>query len=220
MRIKGLAEATGVPVATLKYYLREGLLHPGEATAVNQAVYDDTHVRRVRLIRALADIGNMPLADITAVLAAVDDDAVPLHEAFGIAQDAMVPHRDRSSADDLEALAEVDAFIDRYRLHVRNRAEVRRMLADAVVALGRFGWPYGIAAFETLLPAAMAHAEFELSMVPDDAPRSEQMEVCVVGTIVFEVAAAAIRRLALEHASWLRFGPGARRRHPSGPATA
>ena len=49
MRISGLAERTGVPVATLKYYLREGLLHAGTATARTQAVYDTTHVERVRL---------------------------------------------------------------------------------------------------------------------------------------------------------------------------
>ena len=31
MRISELAERTGVSIPTLKYYLREGLLHAGEA---------------------------------------------------------------------------------------------------------------------------------------------------------------------------------------------
>ena len=38
MRISALAQATGLPVATVKYYLREGLLHPGVATSATQAV--------------------------------------------------------------------------------------------------------------------------------------------------------------------------------------
>ena len=37
MRISDLAETTGVPVHTLKYYLREGLLMPGEATSRTRA---------------------------------------------------------------------------------------------------------------------------------------------------------------------------------------
>ena len=40
MRISALSEATGVPVPTLKFYLREGLLHPGEATSRTRAEYD------------------------------------------------------------------------------------------------------------------------------------------------------------------------------------
>lgn len=56
MRIAALSDATGLPVATLKYYLREGLLHPGTATAVNQSAYDDSHIRRARLVRALLEL--------------------------------------------------------------------------------------------------------------------------------------------------------------------
>ena len=33
MRISELARETAVPVATVKYYLREGLLHDGELTS-------------------------------------------------------------------------------------------------------------------------------------------------------------------------------------------
>jgi len=53
MRISALATAAGLPLATVKYYLREGLLHPGVASSATQASYDEAHVRRLRLIRAL-----------------------------------------------------------------------------------------------------------------------------------------------------------------------
>ena len=55
MRISELSEASGVPVATLKYYLREGLLPPGESLGATRADYSEDHLRRVRLVRALVD---------------------------------------------------------------------------------------------------------------------------------------------------------------------
>ncbi|MCE5290009.1 MAG: MerR family transcriptional regulator, partial [Nocardiaceae bacterium] len=54
-----LAARSGLSVATIKYYLREGLLHPGEAVGQTRTRYDDSHVRRLRLIRALTDVANL-----------------------------------------------------------------------------------------------------------------------------------------------------------------
>ena len=48
MRISDLSRQSGVPVATIKFYLREQLLPPGEPTGRNQAVYLDRHLRRSR----------------------------------------------------------------------------------------------------------------------------------------------------------------------------
>lgn len=205
MKIAGLSAATGLPVATLKYYLREGLLHAGTATAVNQAVYDDSHVRRARLVRALLELGKLQLSDIKRVVAAVEDADVPLHDAFGMAQDAMIPHRDRTTDPYVGAFAEVDAFVRRHRLHVRPDAQVRGMLADALVAMRSGGWDIDLAAFDERMPALTAQAVAELGQVPATG-RAAQMEATVIGTIAYEVALSALRRMALEHASWRRFG--------------
>ena len=56
MRISELSSRSGVPVATIKYYLREGLLPAGERTSATQARYGDAHVERLRLVRALVDV--------------------------------------------------------------------------------------------------------------------------------------------------------------------
>ena len=205
MRIAALSDATGLPVATLKYYLREGLLQPGTATAVNQASYDDGHVRRARLVRALLELGNLQLSDIKRVLAAVDDDAVGLHDAFGVAQDAMVPPRDRTSPGYEQALHDVDVFVRRHRLHVRPEAQVRGMLADALVAMRSGGWEFDLSEFDERMPALAAQAIAEIGSLPPD-DRAMQMEASVIGTISYEVAISALRRLALENASWRRFG--------------
>lgn len=222
VKIAGLSSATGVSVATLKYYLREGLLHHGAATAVNQADYDESHVRRVRLIRSLVELGRLSLADVAAVLAAVDDDDLPVHDAFGVAQDAMVPrrHHDGGTAADAElhrqAMEQVDRFVRRHGLDVRPDAAVRTMLADALVGLTRFGWAgdgqlVDAAVFDDLLPPAMAEAEVSIAFVPDPADRAAQVEYTVVGTILFEAANDAVRRMALEHHSHRRFARGRRR---------
>ncbi|MFI8354714.1 MerR family transcriptional regulator [Streptomyces cyaneofuscatus] len=52
MRLAELSERSGVPTATVKYYLREGLLPAGRRVSATQAEYDEGHLRRLRLVRA------------------------------------------------------------------------------------------------------------------------------------------------------------------------
>src|SRR4051794_4149135 len=91
MRISELSRTTGVPVPTIKFYLREQLLAPGRATAKTQAEYDSTHVERLRLIRALTDVGRMSLATARTVLAAVDAGAAATPQAVGQAARGLPP---------------------------------------------------------------------------------------------------------------------------------
>src|SRR5439155_716721 len=64
MKMSELSRASGVPIATIKFYLREKLLPAGRATAATQAQYDEKHLARLRLIRALVDVGGLPLAAV------------------------------------------------------------------------------------------------------------------------------------------------------------
>ena len=59
VRISELSAQTAVPVATLKYYLREGVLQPGEARSATNAEYGAAHVDRVKLIRALVETAGL-----------------------------------------------------------------------------------------------------------------------------------------------------------------
>lgn len=218
MRMGELSQVTGVPVATLKYYLREGLLHAGTATAVNQADYDDSHVKRVTLVQALLHLGRLSIADARSVVAAVDDESLPIHDAFGVAQDALVPARERDEERYSAAMVSVDRFVRRHRLKVRPDAAVRWMLADALIGLEDCGLlPEGLevdaSMFDEMVAPLVQLAATEVGTTPMDATRAEQVEHTVVGTIVFEVAYAALRRMALEHASAERFpAPRTRRR--------
>jgi len=66
--ISGLAERTGVPVPTIHYYRRLGLLPDPEVVAANRFLYDDRHVEVLAMIRLLRQERRMSLASIAEVL--------------------------------------------------------------------------------------------------------------------------------------------------------
>lgn len=68
LKISELAEEAGVPVATVRHYLREGLLPEGEKTSRNMAYYPPELVERIRLIKQLQEERFMPLKVIGELL--------------------------------------------------------------------------------------------------------------------------------------------------------
>ena len=68
LRMKELAEASGVPAPTIKHYLREGLLPEPVKTSRNMAYYPPEFVERIRLIKRLQEERFMPLKAIKSVL--------------------------------------------------------------------------------------------------------------------------------------------------------
>ncbi len=68
LKISELAEGAGVPVATVRHYLREGLLPEGRKTSRNMAYYPPELVERIRLIKLLQEERFMPLRVIRELL--------------------------------------------------------------------------------------------------------------------------------------------------------
>jgi DNA-binding transcriptional MerR regulator len=68
LKMKELAEASGVSAGTIKHYLREGLLPEPVKTSRNMAYYPPEFVERIRLIKQLQEERFMPLKNIKAVL--------------------------------------------------------------------------------------------------------------------------------------------------------
>jgi DNA-binding transcriptional MerR regulator len=75
VRISELSRNSGVPVPTIKFYLREGLLHEGIRTSATQAQYDESHQARLRLIRALVGPGGCSIATAHRVIEAIENPA-------------------------------------------------------------------------------------------------------------------------------------------------
>lgn len=201
MRIGELSRRTGVPVPTIKYYVREGLLPPGELTSPNQASYDETHERRLRLIRALLDVGGLKVAAIAEVLGAVDDPTRPVHKVLGAAADRLGSTQGDDDAESAAAATAVGEFIVRrgWRTHESNPAA--RDLARALAAMERVG--HG--AFKELLDdyadAAELIARADLGYVDRRVAVEDLVESVVIGTVLGEAVFNAMRRLAHVNAS-------------------
>src|SRR3954464_14004578 len=89
VRISQFSDATGVSIPTLKYYLREGLLHAGRSQGATRASYDDTHVDRVRLVRTLVDVGRLSIERVREVVQALENPPASRHELLGTAHGAL-----------------------------------------------------------------------------------------------------------------------------------
>lgn len=209
MRIAELSRRSGVPIPTLKFYLREGLLPVGRRTAPNQASYDEHHLRRVRLVRALVEVGRLGLGDVHRVIQAVEDETVPIGRAMGIAHWALDAKRAAAPADEETdaALAEVDALLRRQGWQVSPESPARRLLADALVALARLGRPASQAGLRPYADMADRLAQMEVEFTRQEGTRAEAVEFAISGTVLYEAVLVALRKLAHEHHSRSRFPP-------------
>ncbi|MDV8146710.1 MerR family transcriptional regulator [Arthrobacter sp. B10-11] len=75
MQLKDLSGHTGVSAASIKYYLREGLLPAGETVHATRAQYSARHVERLGLIQALRRIVGLNIEQIRGILKMADDGA-------------------------------------------------------------------------------------------------------------------------------------------------
>lgn len=68
LRMGALAEASGVSAATIKHYLREGLLPQPVKTSRNMAWYSPEYIDRIKLIKRLQEERYLPLHVIKRIL--------------------------------------------------------------------------------------------------------------------------------------------------------
>lgn len=215
MRISALSAATGVPVATVKYYLREGLLHEGKLTSATQAQYDQSHVERLNLVRSLAGVGGLSVAAIRDVLAGIDNppDSVAeilgtAHRALGSAHRASGAQRGRENAGEPTAslhpstmplLGELGWHIDEFDEHALDD------LSAALTALDAAGFSVANDQLLAYGRSMSALAAEEIAGIPEGT-REDAVRYAVLGTILIEPLILALRRLAHDDAAIRRFG--------------
>jgi DNA-binding transcriptional MerR regulator len=228
MLMAELSRRSGVPVATIKYYLRESLLPAGVATSATRAEYGEAHLRRLGLIRALVDIGEVPVAALQKILAVVDDQDASVHTMLGTVEYQLGPRpavADGNDPDWQAASQEVDDLIAEMGWTVTPFAPARTLLALTLAALRRFGSAPPGAGLRTYAEAMAALADTEVASLvrdPDSAPspqvgpasarlrepgsRVALAESAVLGMVLYERVIVALRRLAQEDASARIFG--------------
>ena len=203
MRIAELSRDSGVPVPTIKYYVREGLLQPGELTSPNQAQYDDSHLRRLKLIRALAEVGGLSIATIRDLLAAVGS---PATEPARRARQGPVRHHPRdgyqaSDASRQAAARQAGELID------SRGWQVSRIAPPASCSPG--SWPPCATSARTTCshwptstpgpPSRSPPLTWPPSCVVP--PSTSRLEGVIIASVLGDTLLAALRRLAEENAS-------------------
>ena len=124
LKIGELADRSGVPVATVRHYLREGLLPEPLKTSRNMAYYPASSVERIGLIKQLQEERFMPLRVIRELLEAGPGDEPERLRAMIELEDRIL---ERALAGERER---VDAG------EVRERYDVPREVLDRLAELG------------------------------------------------------------------------------------
>ncbi|QNP68803.1 MerR family transcriptional regulator [Streptomyces roseirectus] len=208
MRMSELSRRSGVSVTTIKYYLREGLLPPGRQTSATQAEYDEAHLRRLRLIRALTGVRGLSVSTARQVLDAVAAYTGDPHILLGLVIGAIDVTGETEEASAPEGTAEVDALIAELGWNVHAGAPARAALAETITSLRSLGAPVD---HTTLLPyARLAErtAALDLGQLDGIDDPLESAERALLLTVLLEPALLSLRRLAQQNESARRYGHG------------
>lgn len=209
MRIGELSARTGVPAATIKYYVREGLLSGGERISHNQVSYGEEHVRRLRLVRALVEIGSLPIAKVREILDKAGDPERDLDSVLGVVARAMdvTPESVDPEPDDLSeayAIAERHGWKTAAREHRRMKA-----LADVIGTLRLLNLEALVDRADDYAHAAAIVAATDIELLAERSDRDEVLESMIIGTVLGDALFSAMRRLAHVELSGRRFkAPG------------
>ncbi|WP_077138416.1 MerR family transcriptional regulator [Flaviflexus massiliensis] len=180
MKMAELSKRSGFSIATIKYYLREGLLEPGERTSVNQAIYSDSHLDRLRLIRALTKTARLSLKTIQQVLNAIDSEPA-IVEAMGAAQDALIGQDETDEGELPPTKEELEA-----------RATSRKILHELIESRGWQIHPE-TPALESTISAITSLRDEDLSTVLDQLDAYAEAADTVARIDVLAVASASSR---------------------------
>ncbi|MBP2581007.1 DNA-binding transcriptional MerR regulator [Streptomyces sp. PvR006] len=207
MRIGELSRRTGVSIPTIKFYVREGLLPAGELTSPNQASYGEAHVQRLRLIRALLDVGGLSVAAIREVILAVDDPERSVHKLLGTVASGLVPRYDRESHAGIEeARKQVAALIAARGWRVQQGNPAAEALAVALAAVDEAGHGAFSQVLDAYADAAERVARADLDYVAGNVAREVLVESVVVGTVIGDAIFSALRRMAQTDTSDRMYG--------------
>ncbi|MFD5265934.1 MerR family transcriptional regulator [Streptomyces sp. NPDC058335] len=212
MRLAELSKRSGVSTATIKYYLREGLLRPGRQVNATTAEYDEEHLRRLRLVRAMIQVGRVPVATVREVLGHVDDDSLGRTVRLGAALWAL-PHVPEPDTDDEYLRAAQREASELLRTLGWRNAELLtsispayRSLVVAVAAMRRLDYDWDAELLVSYARLMHRAAVLDLDFVETRETEAERVETAVLGTILVEPMLQALHRLAQEEESARRYG--------------
>jgi DNA-binding transcriptional MerR regulator len=199
MLVSELAERADVPLATVKYYLREGLLPAGETTGPRRAEYDEAHLRRLRVLKMLREVGGVPVTSLRQVADALDDETLSVHDVMTLVADVITAGP--TIEVDAESLGMVDQVLDAMEWSGVRPESVDRLRLASLVALlngpGPLGASVEVLSFYAGLADQLARAE--VALIDHSVERSELLEQMVTGSVVYGQVFELLRQLGHEH---------------------
>jgi DNA-binding transcriptional MerR regulator len=201
MQLKELSAATGVSAASIKFYLREGLLHRGDQIHPTRAEYGPKHAERLALISGLRSVVGLPIDQIRLLVGLIEDGSVPRLELLGRTQ-AMVLGAPAQAQPDhplvtdlLEAYSWPDAPTEARALLNKTLSEMEAMglavSADVVLGYAR---------------AADQVAKQDLGSVLDEESRDRAVLAVAVGVRAYGRLLLSLVALAQASQSIRRLG--------------
>jgi DNA-binding transcriptional MerR regulator len=198
-----LAQRSGVSVPTIKYYLREGLLPPGAAVGRTRASYDESHVRRLRLIRALIDVAGLRLESVKHVVDGIDG-ARSWHEAVGSAHRRLGDPDPGTAPPSERSLARVQRVLELQDWQLATDHPQVLLLARALDTLDALDHPMSDEMLNVYAHSIRPIAANEVLALRDPdwgGTLDHTVEAVVIGTLLQEPILLALRRMAQEDVS-------------------
>lgn len=193
MRISELAAASGVPIATIKYYLRERLIPAGRVTSTTRADYDERHVEALALVRSLLAAG-LAIAEVRAIVERLEQPIAGPTDLLTILrelQQLLSPRRD----NDQPLRQETEAMISRYGWQAQANPAAAEELQAALDAASAAGFQVLDEVQQQYARSMTDIAGAELAHIPAGSP-SDVIRYAVLGERLMERVLLAMRRLA------------------------
>lgn len=194
MRISDLVERSGVPLATVKFYIREGMLAPGRALGARRSDYDETHLSRLQLIRALTTVAGVPLSRAKEVLSVIDDGDGDIYEILGRAIQALSPQSPEDAPTEHPHAAWAVDHLGEEFASSDERMAAFAQLDESLRAAEDAGLPVSAERLKLYGDQVMTLARAEVGGMPTDP--KDAATYAVLGTVLYEPVLASLRRLA------------------------
>jgi DNA-binding transcriptional MerR regulator len=197
LTISELSRSTRIPVARIKFYLRERLLPPGDLAAQKRAFYDQRHAQRLRLIHTLREVAGLGVPAIRTLCQQLDAPGGDLSSVVLQVIDALGRGESTRSAlsarPQLRARQELYAWLRERGLQVRADAPALAELARALVGLREvLHSELPAQALAPYLDAMLALAEHDFGAVRHLlGDRTSAGLAATFGTVLYERAGSA-----------------------------
>lgn len=199
MKMAELSARSGVPIPTIRFYVREGLVPQGHLTSPNQATYDETHVRALKLVRTLVEVGGLPIARVREVLAHIAAKDGDLYSTIGGVQYALTPHREALDDQAMQvARTTVRELIRTREWDVREDNPARESLAHALAMLDRLEQNDVAGKLDTYADTAANLAASEVAELLKRETVESMSEAVIAYDVLGDAMLSALRRLAQE----------------------